>query len=145
MIVKTVPGESPYLACSSIVTAGEPASSDLIPAIMSIIFEECGRLGMIDDYPSVEAPLTPETPQPLADVNLYNDPEELIDQGIFSDDPTTDDSNSYCDSPPDSKRKQSARRPQGSRIDPKRVKSQKEKQVSSSPYNRALVITSQRS
>jgi hypothetical protein len=145
MIVKTVPGEFPYLACSSIVTAGEPASSDLIPAIMSIIFEECGRLGLIDDYPSVETPLTPEMPQLLADPNLNSDTEELVAQGIFSDDPTTDDSNSYCDSSPDPKRKQSARRPQGSRTDPKRVKSQKEKQVSSSPLNRALLITSQRS
>ena len=79
MVVKTVLGESPYLACSSLVTAGETASADLVPAILSIIFEECRRCRLIPDYPLIDTPLIPDESTQV-DSNLNSDVEELTEE-----------------------------------------------------------------
>lgn len=58
LLRKVVPKQGkgkPYLACSSISTAGQPSSANLIPAILSIIFEICASLGLVE-YPVLEAP-----------------------------------------------------------------------------------------
>jgi hypothetical protein len=93
--------------------------------------------------PSHTRDARPELP---ADPNLNSDIDEVAAAGYLSDGATTNSSDSYH---PESgsvpKRKQSARRPQGARTEPKRAKSQKEKQVSSSPYHGAFLINSQKS
>ena len=136
MIVKTVTSEKLYLACSSSVAAGEALSANMLPAILSIIFEECRHLRVIHDYPHVDTLLRPDNPR-LVDARLNSDDEELTAEGYFSDDPPTDDrdsshqpeSGSSAYSSPEPKHKQSSKRAQGSRAQPKRARSQKGKQV----------------
>jgi hypothetical protein len=89
------PEESLYLACSGSVTSGDTASADLIPAILSIIFEKCQTIGWITDYLLVDASLTPEPLTPI-DVRLESDVEDHVyDDDWPSDYATIGDDSSY--------------------------------------------------
>lgn len=58
LLRQVVPGEDegePYLACSSMSEAGEGSSANVILSILSIIFEKCASLGLVE-YPILPPP-----------------------------------------------------------------------------------------
>jgi hypothetical protein len=141
MLIKTVErqGSPPYLACSSFLKAGDPSSADLIPAMLSIVFEKCQELGWIDGYPIADDGLRPEIPSPV-DTNLNSDTEESVTHGELTDHSTTDDDSSYRPesgsspfSSPEPKRKRSTRQPHPTYGDPKKSR-RGAKQVRLNPY-----------
>jgi uncharacterized membrane protein YgcG len=83
----------PYLACSSISVAGEASSANLIPAIMSIIFETCASLGLVE-YPILEPP---------ALVPLVSTPDETEDLQESEDDESSGSGSGSSFRPPTSK------------------------------------------
>jgi hypothetical protein len=98
-MLRLVPAETPkkgpkkpsYLASSKIAVAGEESSCNIIPAILSIIFERCTLQGWVD-YP-ILAPPPLNPPVSLPDESGYR-----TDNGSDDHHDTTDSSDNYSPS-----------------------------------------------
>jgi hypothetical protein len=127
--------------------AGTTDSADVVPAILSIVFETCQRLGLMTDYPLVETPLTPNTPTAVG-VDLDSDAEDQIPESAdISNSPTVDDDGSYQPdsgsseySSPAFKRKRSAKRAASTDAQPEKTRPEKNKQVGLLNYTIASTL-----
>ena len=116
-----------YLSCSQIAIAGEESSSHLIPAILSIIFQQCALQGWLN-YP-ILAPPPLHPPNSLPDESGYrtdsggeDDPSDHGSGSNYSDDPSSRGSGLSTYSSPDSKGKRVTRQSGQGDQTPKRQK-----------------------